>query len=168
MTFAAPLALETTQTVAADWIDYNGHMNVAYYSLAFDRAYDQLLERLGMDEGYRQRTGCSSFTLESHLCFLQEVRLGDSLRFTCWLLDHDAKRLHFFGEMTQIERGYVAATHEWVALHVDLTTRRSTAMHAPLAPAVAALALAHAGLPRPARAGRRIGLRPAVAAAGAL
>ena len=38
-------------TVKEDWIDYNGHMNMAYYVQCFEESSDFLLEH--MDLGYR-------------------------------------------------------------------------------------------------------------------
>ena len=34
------------QNVKKEWIDYNGHMNVAYYTLAFDNSLDDFLETI--------------------------------------------------------------------------------------------------------------------------
>lgn len=82
-----------TESVRTEWIDYNGHMNVAYYVLAFDHATDAFLDYLGMDEHYRDERRCSVFTAEAHVTYDREVRLGDPLRFTTQLLDWDAKRV---------------------------------------------------------------------------
>ena len=35
------------------WIDYNGHMNVAYYTLAFDKVLDDFLEKM-----HNEKIGC--------------------------------------------------------------------------------------------------------------
>jgi acyl-CoA thioester hydrolase len=158
MQLPAPLSLPHRQIVESAWIDYNGHMNVAYYGLAFDRAYDQLLEWLGIDEGYRDRTGCSTFTLESHFCYLQELKVGEPLGFTMWLIDRDQKRLHLYAEMRQAERGFVAASHEWAALHVDLEVRRGVPMPTPVLERLERWAAAHAAIAKPERVGRIIGL----------
>ena len=43
VTFKTPFRTKN-QIVLAEWIDYNGHMNVAYYTLAFDKALDFFFE----------------------------------------------------------------------------------------------------------------------------
>ena len=40
------------QTVLPEWIDYNGHMNVAYYVLAFDQGVDELMRQVGITPEY--------------------------------------------------------------------------------------------------------------------
>ncbi len=77
--------------VEAAWIDYNGHMNVAYYVLMFDRATDTLLDRLGLGAAYRRRTNHSIYVLEAHITYEREVKEGDVLRFTSQLVDADER-----------------------------------------------------------------------------
>jgi acyl-CoA thioester hydrolase len=157
-TIAAPIDLHR-ETVRADWIDYNGHMNVAFYVLVFDHATDRLMDALGLDEAYRQRTGRSLFALEQHIVYLAELRERDRLRITCQLVDHDTKRLHFFHRMYHAERGYLAATTEILALHVDLSARRAREFPLEIMGRLARMAAAHAALERPEQAGRVIGLK---------
>jgi acyl-CoA thioesterase FadM len=94
----APLdqALELAPSrVKPEWIDYNGHMNVAYYVLAFDKALDNFCDRIDVGAAYVKRTNQSIFTLEMHVHYRQEVLEGDPLRFTFQLLDADEKRMHY-------------------------------------------------------------------------
>jgi acyl-CoA thioester hydrolase len=113
-------------TVLPEWIDYNGHMNVAFYNLAFDKAVDEFFDLIGIGVDYVERTDCSAFILESHVHYLQEVVAGDPLRFTLRLLDLDRKRVHYFLEMFHDTDGYLAATSEQILIHLDLSTRRTT------------------------------------------
>jgi acyl-CoA thioester hydrolase len=145
--------------VPPEWIDYNGHLMDAYYFVAFTEATEVLLDRLGLGAAYRARTGNGIYTAESHLCFLREVTAGATLSYRTQLLGQDAKRLHVFHEMTS--DGILAATCELMFLHVSgEPVVRVAPMPAEPARAVAALADAHASLPRPDRAGRHIA-RPA-------
>ena len=153
----APIDLHR-ETVRPEWIDYNGHMNVAFYVLAFDHATDRLMDALGLDEAYRRRTGWSLFALEQHVVYLAELRERDPLRVSCQLLDHDAKRLHFFLRMYHADRGYLAATSEILALHVDLAARRGRDFPPDIAAQLARVAVAHGALERPEQAGRVIGI----------
>ncbi len=116
------------EAVRPEWIDYNGHMNVAYYVLAFDHATDAFLDHLGLDEAYRERTGGSTFAVESHITYQREVHRGDRLRFTTQLLGYDAKRIHYIHHMYHALEGFLAATAEWLSLHIDMERRRVATM----------------------------------------
>ena len=100
------------RSVERAWIDYNGHMNMAYYNLVFDQALDCVFDELGIGAAYVQSGGGSCFTVEIHVSYVQELRLGDPMRVTFQLLDWDEKRLHFLGEMHHAGEGYLAATSE--------------------------------------------------------
>ncbi len=154
---AAPIEIHR-EAVQAEWIDYNGHMNVAYYVLAFDHATDRLFDLIDMGVDYVGRTNNSAFVLETHVTYAREVTRGDPLRFTLRLLDADAKRLHYYFEMFHADDGYLAATSEQVCIHVDLDTRRSAAFPAPIRERVDAILAAQHGLPRPDKVGRVMGL----------
>ena len=145
-------------TVLPEWIDYNGHMNLAYYVVVFDQATDVLYDRLGIWLPYREATGNSCFTVETHTIYEQEVNVGDRLRVHTRLLGADAKRLHYFHEMFHIEGGYRAAVQELMALHVDLSTRRTAPFPPDRAAAVQAALAGSAALPAPKEAGRRIAM----------
>jgi len=156
---SAAAAIETGgRTVPADWIDYNGHMMDAYYSVAFTEATEMLLDHVGLGAAYRARTGCGIYTVEGHICFRASVRGGEQLRYTSRLLGCDSRRLHVFHQMLMTS-GTEAATNELMFLHVDLATEQVTAMPAEQLAAVSALAAQHAMLPVPQAAGRSITLR---------
>jgi acyl-CoA thioester hydrolase len=144
------------RTVPADWIDYNGHMMDGYYSIAFTEATDALLDHLGLGAAYREQTGSSIYTVESHLCFFRSVRAGVHLRYASQLLGADAKRLHAFHRMTDAATGDELAANELMLLHVDVATERVTPMPPQRCEAAAALAAEHATLPAPPTAGRCI------------
>jgi acyl-CoA thioester hydrolase len=144
------------RTVPADWIDYNGHMMDGYYSIAFTEATDALLDHLGLGAAYRERTGSSIYTVESHLCFFRSVRAGVRLRYASQLLGVDAKRLHAFHRMTDADTGDELAANELMLLHVDVATERVTPMPPQRREGAATLSAAHAALPVPPTAGRCI------------
>jgi acyl-CoA thioester hydrolase len=144
--------------VRPEWIDHNRHMNMGYYLLVFDLATDAWLSWVGLDLAHRDAHEVTTFCLEAHVTYHREVREGDPLRFTTRLLDHDAKRIHYFHEMYHAREGYLAATNELMTLHVSRHTRRASPMAASIQQRLARIQSAHAHLPRPAQAGRRIGL----------
>jgi acyl-CoA thioester hydrolase len=145
-----------TRVVPHDWIDYNGHMMDAYYFAAFTEATEALLDHLGLGAAYRAVTGCGIYTVESHMCFSKSVREGATLGYQSRLLGCDRKRVHAYHEMTASKNGEPVATNELMFLHVDLATERVAPMPPERCQAVSALAAAHASLPVPANAGRRI------------
>ncbi|NDH54336.1 MAG: thioesterase, partial [Betaproteobacteria bacterium] len=82
MTEPAPLTGHLSiyrSAVLPDWVDYNGHLRDAYYLLLFSLATDALMAQLGLDEAGRAATGHSLYTLECHLNFVQEVKLGQQV-----------------------------------------------------------------------------------------
>lgn len=147
------------QRVEQAWIDYNGHMNMAFYNLAFDRALDHVYDLLGIGAEHVAAGGGSCFTLETHVNYLQELLLDDPIRVDFQLLDRDAKRLHFFEHMYHAEEGYLAATSEQLALHVDMGSRRAAPFADDVMTRVDSLFEAHRRLDRPEQAGRVIAIR---------
>src|SRR5580692_10620455 len=111
-------------TVRPEWIDANGHMNLAYYVMVFDFGTDALYDALGIGQAYRDATGNSTFTAESHIIYEREVRVGERVRVVSYLLGADSKRLHYFHEMFHVEGGHRVAAQELLALHIDLRVRR--------------------------------------------
>lgn len=159
-TVDAPLSLHTG-VIRPEWIDYNGHMNVAFYVLAFDHGTDALLDYLGMDERYRADTGFTTYVLETHVTYDRELREGDAYRLETRLLDFDAKRLHYFQAMYHANAGFLAATTEIMLMHIDSRGPKATPMPAEVLARVEAVMAAHRNLPRPPQAGRVIGIRRA-------
>jgi len=103
-------------TVKPEWIDVNGHMNVAYYLLAFDQGVDALWTEVGITDEYIKTRKLSTFAVEAHITYQQELHKGDLYR---------VKRVHQFQRMYHAETGALAATGEWLNLHINLETRRA-------------------------------------------
>lgn len=152
-----PLALHQ-EVVRPEWVDYNGHMNVAYYVLVFDHATDAVLDHLDIGSAYREASGCSVFVAEAHVTYEQEVREGERLRVTSRVLGFDGKRLILFHRMVRSDDAEHVATNEVLCLHVDLGARRTTPLPEAAADRLVRVAADHARLPRPPQAGRSIHL----------
>ncbi|MEW4458308.1 thioesterase family protein [Roseibium algicola] len=146
-------------TVKDDWIDYNGHLNMAYYNVLFDTAVDEVFHRLGMGPDYVKTRGGSFFTAEVHVCYLRELSAGMKVIATLQLVDFDAKRAHLYQELRHAEEGWLSATSEQLSLHVDMNARKVAPWPEDIAANLTALSQAHASLPRPERAGRHIEIR---------
>ncbi len=110
--------------VLPEWIDINGHMNVAYYVLAFDLGVDLLWTHFGITEEHIRENDSSTFAVESHVVYRREMHENEPYVITAQILAFDDKRIHQFQRMYHAEAGYLAATAEWMNLHVDLKTRR--------------------------------------------
>src|ERR1700746_700604 len=150
--------VSSVMRVEPGWIDYNGHLNMAYYNVLFDRAGDEDFDLLGCGAGYAKAHGLSTFTAEAHVRYLREVRSGDPVRVTFQLLDYDAKRMHYFEQLFHAEEGFVSATSENLSLHVDMTTKKTAAFPRAVTARLADMKASHALLPVPEAAGRRIGM----------
>ncbi len=143
--------------VPAAWVDYNGHVHESRYLQLFGDATDALLRRLGVDAAYLA-SGGSYFTVETHLSHLGELHAGDAVHVTTQVLGSDEKRLQLFHTLRRDGEDAPLATAEQMLVHVDSATGRAGPVGAGLRERVSSLTEAHAALPRPERAGRRIAL----------
>jgi acyl-CoA thioester hydrolase len=150
--------IEIEDVVRPEWIDSNGHMNLAYYVVVFDIATDALYDALDIGNAYRERTNYSCFTAETHTVYERELHLGEKLRVRSWLLGADSKRVHYFHEMFHAESGERACVQELLALHIDMRIRRVAPYEADKQAALQALVREYAPAVLPKGAGRRIGL----------
>jgi acyl-CoA thioester hydrolase len=155
--FFAPFVSSMMQ-VEPQWIDYNGHLNMAYYNALFDRAVDEVYELIGIGAEYLKRHKHSTFTAEVHVRYVRELHDGDPVRVTFQLLDFDAKRVHYFEQLFHATEGWVSATSENMTLHVDMATKKVAPFPANITRRLARMKAAHARLPRPEAAGRRIAM----------
>jgi len=151
--------------VRPEWIDLNGHMNLAYYTVLFDYATDLLFEAIGIGRQYKDATGHGTFVVKTHNRYERELLVGERVRVASRILGADAKRIHLAHEMFRLADGTRAATQELLFLSIDLSRRRVVPFLPEAAARVACAAAAHKALLRPAWAGRHIAL-PASPAGG--
>ena len=104
--------------IESDWIDYNGHLRDAYYGLVASYAVDGVMDHLGLDAAYRERTHCTLYTLEVHLHYLHEVKSSDDLAVVSSILDFDRKRIHVACRFICSRVSEPVATAEMMLLHV--------------------------------------------------
>lgn len=153
--FDPPLVIHR-EAVRPEWIDYNGHMNVAFYVMAFDHATDGLFDVLGIGAGYCRGENRSMFTVEQHVAYKRELKEGEELVVSSQLLGFDDKRLHVFQRMAPASAEHVAATMESLSVHVDMAARRSAPFAQPARAALARLMAQHRDILRPAESGRGV------------
>lgn len=150
-----------TQRLRPEWIDYNGHLSEAYYVLVFGFATDALMDRVGLDAAYRERSGCSLYTVEAHVRYLDEVGADAEVEVLTRVIGtatgtsgapgrSGTKKVRICHEM-RVD-GALAATEELMALHVDQGQGRAVPLPEEVAARLAGLAE-----PAPDYAGRAIG-----------
>jgi acyl-CoA thioester hydrolase len=144
--------------VLPEWIDANGHMNLAYYVVLFDYATDALFDAIGIGRRYKDVTNHGTFVAETHNLYERELLVGERVRVATQILGSDSKRLHLAHEMFSLANGERAATQELMYLHIDLAARRVVPWLPEAGEPVDAAAKAHAGLARPDWVGRRIAM----------
>ena len=148
--------------VRPEWIDENGHMNLAYYLVMFDGATDLLWEAIGLGGPYRQHTRHGTFAVESHILYRAELLQGDVASVQTQIIGADTKRIHLAHEMVRC--GTLIAQQEIMLLHVSLDSRRVVPFPPGTGTQVAAMAQAHSLLPRPDWIGRRVAMPSAAPA----
>ena len=111
-------------TIKSEWTDYNKHLNMAYYVLVFDQAWEILLEKFNMGESSAKNSGMSTMVVETNTTYDSEVKEGEEVEVTLTYFDHDKKRLHYKLEMIEKKSKKLSSTIEMLSLHVDLNKRK--------------------------------------------
>ncbi|MFS0752388.1 thioesterase family protein [Oceanobacillus sp. 1P07AA] len=144
--------------VAQEWVDYNGHMNDAAYASVFSHAVDSLMEFLGLTKEVIEDEHYTLFTLETHLCYLDEAHLGEKLHVDMQLLDIDSKRLHVFFTMKNAEEA-VVATSEQMLMGMDQEVGKPAPFISHVKENIDHVWKNHQFLEKPKQAGRVIGIK---------
>ncbi|MDX3806013.1 thioesterase family protein [Bosea thiooxidans] len=155
--FFAPF-VSSSMRVEPQWIDYNGHLNMAYYHVLFDRAVDEVFSLVGLTRDYVETRHASTFAAECHVLYKRELTEGDLVRVTAQLIAFDDKRLHYYLEMRHANEGWLAATSENLSLHVDMVHRKVSPFPPDILANLALMKAAHSMMPLPAAVGRIIGM----------
>jgi acyl-CoA thioester hydrolase len=143
-------------SVLPEWIDVNEHMNVAYYVLAFDEAVDSLWEKFGITEDYVNVSSSSTFAVESHITWQRELAVNEPYIISSQLLAYDSKRIHQIMRMYHAEKMFLAATAEWLNLHVDMDVRKVSPWPDPIIERIAAFAARQGDWGWPPEAGKQM------------
>jgi len=152
-------ALITYRTpVQEDWVDYNGHLRDAFYLLIFSYATDALMERIGLDADSRGQSGQSLFTLEAHINYLHEVKLGTEVWVQTQIVGFDLKRLQVYHSLHRAGFDEALAASEQMLLHVDLAGPKSAPFSERSVELLQGLVDEQQGLLAPQFIGRVIGL----------
>ena len=114
----------TNKIIKKEWTDYNNHMNVAYYVLVFDEAWEVMLQKFKMGENSAKTTEMSTMVVETYIAYNNEVKEGEEVDIFLTYFDHDKKRLHYRLEMIEKSSKKLSATIELLSLYVDLKERK--------------------------------------------
>ena len=117
------LLLSTTKIIN-NWTDYNGHMNLAFYILVFDKGAENILSKFQMGEQSAKTTRKSTMAVESHTTYNNEVKENEEVDVYLSYFDHDKKRLHYKLEMYEKSKNILSATTEVLSLYIDLNIRK--------------------------------------------
>ncbi|MBL0374419.1 thioesterase family protein [Rhizobium sp. KVB221] len=145
-------------TVEEQWIDYNDHLNLAYYNVLFDRTGDFAVDILNCGEAYRRATNHTLMTAEAHVTYIRELKKGEKVRGTFRLIDADEKRMHIYYELFHSD-GWLSAASENMMLHVDLSGPKVKPFPEQVQADIQTMLLYHRSLPRPKYLGRTIGIK---------
>ncbi len=122
--FFAPF-VSSRMRLQRDWIDYNGHLNMAYYQVLFDKAVDEAFALCGLGPDYVSERNASFFLVESRISYRRELKFEDPVRATLHLVAHDDKRIHYAMELRHAVDGWLAASCENISINVDMGSRRA-------------------------------------------
>jgi len=147
-------------SIQPEWLDYNDHMNVAYYLLIFDQAEEGLFESLNLGESSAKNRGMSWMVLENHITYDGELGLGKEVEVRMRMLDFDHKRLHLYLEMHTLgEDSCLASTLEQMVICADLKQRKSANFPEDVVAKIQDLAGTQSELLLPKNIGRTIAIR---------
>jgi acyl-CoA thioester hydrolase len=144
--------------IKPEWIDHNGHLNVAYFVLAFDFATDAVYEEWKIGFTYQEQSGCSVFTLGMNVDYHKELFVDEEVEIRTQLLDWDHKRIHYFHTMHHSESGELAATNECLGMNIDLGRKKSASFPEQVQQFLAAIHEQHARMKLPENCGRRLAI----------
>ncbi|MDB2470941.1 thioesterase family protein, partial [Candidatus Pelagibacter bacterium] len=115
-----------SQNIIKEWVDYNNHLNMAYYVLIFDQALEVILEKFNMGAKSAKTEKRSTMVVETNTKYINEVQEGIEIDIFLTFFDHDKKRLHLKMEMVEKKTKKISASIEWLSLYVNLETRKVT------------------------------------------
>ena len=157
--YKTPIIL-SEKRVLKDWIDYNGHMNVAFYTLAFDNSLDEFLENtLGIGETHASHNQQGPFVLQAHYHYLNEMSLDEKFNVRLLVVDCDEKRMHLCLDIFSVKQKKIIAVSETVLINVNLAIRRTEKYPTWALKRLVDLKNTHANSNFPSVLGKSIGLK---------
>ncbi len=129
------------------FIDENGHMNIGdYFRLTSHALWDDTRDA-GVSDTYIDDRGLSLFTVEQHIRYLGEMRLGDRFTVHNRFLARSGKVVHAMAFLLDQEKQRLACTMEVSWVHVDMTSRSAVDLPDDIADGIDTLIKQSADLP---------------------
>lgn len=150
--------LSPLMEVKPEWIDQNGHLNMAYYGVLFDTGVDEAAKRFGLGWDYTSGGTHTTYSAEFRIRYRREIHLGDRVRASFRLLDVGPKAYHFCQELIH-EDGWISATGEGISLHIDQSGPKVAPYPAHVKARLDATLAEHALLPVPDWVGSPMAIR---------
>lgn len=144
--------------VESQWTDYNGHMNMAYYAVLFDKSGEEMFETFGLGPDYVKKTNCSFFTLETHTTYAHELHAGDLVRIENHIIDADVKRVHYVQQMYHAADAYLSCVLEVIVSHVNLSAKKTAPFPFDVQKRIDAMLEEHKAMTLPKQVGHKIGI----------
>ena len=111
--------------VKEDWIDYNGHMNMAYYVQCFEESSDFLLEHMDLGYRYAIEEQKGVFVIKCEINYRKEINLHEN--FTISLEELECKGKKLIVGLKMLNENYeTIADYKILNLNVDLETKKSS------------------------------------------
>lgn len=139
--------------VAEEWVDYNNHMNDAEYARVFSWSVDHFMSKIGISKQFINKSHYTIYTLESHICFLDEVKLNENIEVYAQIIDYDQKRIHLFMELYS-EGEKRAATSEQMLIGIDQNAGKSAEFPKEIMEKISEVFREQSDLPKPKEVGR--------------
>ncbi len=118
--------LTSTGSVPASWLDSNGHMNVTWYTSAFDEGCRSMVARLGLAEGLCTERRLSLVAGRMNLAFRRELLLGEAWELWSGVLSVGAGSLALTHRL--VSAGSTRASCDVQLLAFDLVGRVPAAL----------------------------------------
>ncbi len=112
--------------VTKEMCDLNNHMNVVYYQHIFEDGCHDFYRTMGFTKEHFKE-GYSSFTLETNIRYLKEIREGETATPYFRILKNNLKLIHYAGIITN-QAGDVSSFSEHVLAHIDMRVRKTCPM----------------------------------------
>lgn len=148
------------EAVREEWLDHNGHMNVAAYLIAFDSAVRTLCTGLGIGPDQIPLSGKTIFVGQANIVYRRELVRGSRIRITARILAVTEERAHACLSMYDDDGDVLAAFNEQLFVCADMATRRPCPFPPVPQERFRAVFDAQRRFPVPKYVGRRITLDP--------
>tara|TARA_B100000965_G_scaffold111492_1_gene92042 strand:- start:8409 stop:8867 length:459 start_codon:yes stop_codon:yes gene_type:complete len=110
--------------VIEKWIDYNDHMNMAYYVQCFEESSDFILEYFNLGYDYATIHKKGVFVIKCEINYKKEIKLGEKFFISLERILFQGKKLILNLNMID-DQNNIYADYEILNLNVDLKTKKS-------------------------------------------